>query len=194
MSEILTLFPQAILNDYNLIDVDISNLETEENFGNISTVSKNVLYQYPDVEEYIISKISEYKKNIMCADRNIEFYITHSWINITSQGQFHHMHDHPNSIISGIYYIKADPFYDSITFKMPAANKPCLNLNVEEYNLFNSQEWTIPVTSGQILLFPSNLQHEVKVSQNPEDRISLAFNIFVKGKIGLPGNTDNFII
>ena len=34
-----------------------------------------------------------------------------------------------------------------------------------------------PPTEGRILIFPSNLDHEVKENKSDEDRISYSFNI-----------------
>ena len=47
--------------------------------------------------------------------KTIEIYITISWINYTETNQYHHAHSHPNSVISGVYYIETDES-DTITF------------------------------------------------------------------------------
>lgn len=188
------LFPTAVLIEDNQgIYEEIPEFEIETNFGNTATVSKNVLESLPLLKEYIQNKVNEYAANIISPLSNVEFYITHSWINYTKQGEFHHLHDHPNSIISGVYYLQADPIYDKIVFHNPSANKPCIKLN-QEYNDFNCDTHWIPVINNRLVLFPSTLKHEVPVSDNPKERISLAFNVFVKGEIGLSGNTDNFIL
>ena len=62
---------------------------------------------------------------------------------------------------------------------------PCFfNFETNEYNTWNSLTWWIPVKSGDILLFPSYLNHSVETKQDNNLRISLAFNTFVKGNIG----------
>ena len=38
--------------------------------------------------------------------------------------------------------------------------------------------------TGDCLIFPSHLEHEVAVSNDKQDRYSLAFNYFPKGKLG----------
>jgi len=37
---------------------------------------------------------------------------------------------------------------------------------------------------GELILFPSNIQHSVPVNQSDEERISLSFNTWIKGNMG----------
>ena len=39
---------------------------------------------------------------------SIHLKITQSWINFTKKGEYHHPHAHPNSLISGVFYVEAD--------------------------------------------------------------------------------------
>ena len=59
-------------------------------------------------------------------------------------------------------------------------------LHVEplEQNLWNSQKWWLGANSGELLLFPSTLVHEVGLRDNPGTRISISFNTFLRGDIG----------
>jgi cupin superfamily acireductone dioxygenase involved in methionine salvage len=54
----------------------------------------------------------------------------------------------------------------------------------KEYNDYNSDEVDFKVKTGELLLFPSHLQHRVNTTKNDNVRISLAFNSFVKGEFG----------
>ena len=42
----------------------------------------------------------------------------------------------------------------------------------------------IPVTTGLLVMFPSRLEHSVLNKKENNQRISLAFNTFIKGDIG----------
>ena len=53
-----------------------------------------------------------------------------------------------------------------------------------KFNLFNSETWTIPVKPGLVFLFPSSLVHCVDFKKSSTRRVSLAFNVFVKGTLG----------
>ena len=53
----------------------------------------------------------------------------------------------------------------------------------KKYNQYNSSNWTIPVKEGKLLLFPSGLQHSVPNNLSLDTRISLAFNVLIKGDL-----------
>jgi uncharacterized protein (TIGR02466 family) len=110
-----------------------------------------------------------------------EIYITNSWINVTTHNQQHASHKHNNSIISGVYYLDV-PADSSVSFER--ANNPCLELIPESYNSYNSPSCDIPVSTGKLIMFPSELYHLVKPNLSTEMRISLAFNTFIRGSIG----------
>ena len=75
---------------------------------------------------------------------------------------------------------------------------PCLNLQskfineryqtikpeIKNFNIWNSETWWFSVKTGDIIMFPSSLNHMVETKQGDNTRISLAFNVFIKGTIG----------
>ena len=109
--------------------------------------------------------------------------ITQSWLNYTKPGEYHHTHEHPNSIISGVFYIDADRENDKIIFHK-ANRYQQIKFPQTEYNAFNSESWFFNVGNGDLKLFPSSLTHNVEQKKGDNVRCSLAFNVFVKGYIG----------
>ena len=113
---------------------------------------------------------------------NISLKITHSWLNFTKKGQFHHPHTHHNSILCGCLYVIATKDKDTITFtKMDSGENWQIQTNNE--NSINSNQFTISVETGDIIIFPSNLTHTVPTIET-DGRVSLAFNSFFSGNIG----------
>jgi ectoine hydroxylase-related dioxygenase (phytanoyl-CoA dioxygenase family) len=55
-----------------------------------------------------------------------------------------------------------------------------------ELNEFNAAKITVNLPTGSLILFPSKLFHQVPENKETEDRITLAFNSFLKGKLGGP--------
>jgi|TARA_R110000744_G_scaffold204663_1_gene323450 uncharacterized protein (TIGR02466 family) len=125
--------------------------------------------------------VQDYFKQILSA-KNVTPYITQSWLNYTEKNQFHHKHRHPNSMVSGVFYIDADEKYDRIYFYNDKHS--VIVPEVNEFNTFNSGSWFFPVKTGQLFLFPSSLEHMVETKKGSNTRISLAFNVFVKGSLG----------
>ena len=69
-----------------------------------------------------------------------------------------------------------------------------LQLNIKKFNVFNARSWWYTVQSGDLVLFPSSLIHGVDVKEGDNTRISLAFNVFLKGHVGNPKNLTELIL
>lgn len=126
------------------------------------------------------------------ASENVTSYITQSWLNFNKKNEGHHAHKHANSIISGVLYINVVSGIDNICFTNP--NSRILRYTPKEWNMFNSDEWSVPVTSGDLLLFPSTLEHYVKSNESDNIRISLSFNSFIKGNLGIKEGLTELIL
>ena len=124
--------------------------------------------------------INTYSKKVLGVDtQDLNYRITQSWINICSPNASHHQHTHPNSFISGVFYIKVNSGSDKITFINEIIQKREIKIEKEvEFNSFNSSEWSHYVRRGELILFPSYLTHYVPPVEGESDRISLSFNVF----------------
>ena len=134
------------------------------------------------VKNFLDERMKDYVENVIEIDDKV--VMTQSWSTITKKDEYHHIHHHPNSIISAVFYINADENSDKITFHKDEHNTIDLSSEDKDYNCYNSNAWSSPVQTGEILLFPSSLKHSVKSVTSNESRISLSFNVFVKGIVG----------
>ncbi len=188
--EIIPLFPTGVgcfHLDRKLTDKEFSlikKLPKRDNSGNLTSVDNYVFKQKQlnALHKFCLQSANSFFQEIWKPKKELEIYITQSWVNYTNKGQFHHKHAHPNSFISGVFYVNADPEKDKIHF----FNEKYLQIRVfpTEYNTFNSTSWWLPVSTGKLLLFPSSLEHMVEQVISEEERISLSFNTFLKGPIG----------
>jgi uncharacterized protein (TIGR02466 family) len=158
--------------------------ETNRNVGNVTSNNNYILNEpeFSDLKKIIIEHLNEYLKIIIKPKNPIKIYITQSWLNYTSKGEFHHKHEHPNSYLSGCLYIQTDETKDKITFHKSGYQQ--LKLPTENYTIMNSDSWWFNVKTGGIVIFPSSLTHHVEDVIANETRISIAFNSFVKGTLG----------
>jgi len=156
-----------------------------KNEGNITSENSYILNSSPfkKLKKELDLIILDYFEKIINPINKIIPYITQSWLNYTEENQFHHQHEHPNSLVSGVVYIDADEKYDSIKFfkRDPYST---IKIFAKDFNFFNSESWMFPVKTGSILLFPSSTTHRVEIKKGLNTRISLAFNVFIKGTIG----------
>jgi len=176
---------------YNLKDLDsIGRTGFTQNEGkNFVSMNQSVLdlKKYKNIRSRILKGLEEYTRNILCIADHIEFYLIQSWLNLNPPGTYHHRHIHPNSFLSGVYYIDVDEDA-SITFISSNPSRRygtvSFDLPLREYNIWNSTAWHYKVQTNQIIYFPSTLEHEVSINESDTDRISLSFNVFFKGTIG----------
>jgi uncharacterized protein (TIGR02466 family) len=172
------------LSKEELSFINKNKLDVYINIGNTISNDKNILENevFKNLKDDLYLRVKDYFDRIVSSSNNITPYITQSWLNYTETNQFHHKHQHPNSLVSGVFYINCHEEYDRIKFFKD--NYKSIVVDVENWNLYNSETWSFPVKTGDIILFPSSLSHMVETKQGNNTRISLAFNVFVKGIIG----------
>ena len=82
-----------------------------------------------------------------------------------------------------MFYINCHKELDKIKFFRDDVHKT-IKPEIKNWNLYNSESWWFPVKTGDVIMFPSSLTHMVETKQGTNTRTSLAFNVFIKGKIG----------
>jgi len=189
---IQNLFPTPVyismlnrkLNKKELSFIDKIKSDTYKNEGNTTSNNNYILEEkeFSKLKLDLDLVIQDYFNRIVSPKNNIEPYITQSWLNYTNKNEYHHMHAHPNSLISGVFYINSNDKFDKIKFFKQQYE--AIQLETKEWNIWNSKSWWFPVKTGDIILFPSSLTHMVENKQGDNTRISLAFNVFIKGTIG----------
>ena len=141
-----------------------------------------------EIRNKILNAFDDYAYNLLKIKPETEFYLTTSWAVKFLPGGSAHEHSHCNSLFSGTLYLKAAEETGQITFhkyqKYLNFSSPTISLEFAEQNIFNSSTWSITPTENQIIIFPSNVMHSVEVNNSKDDRISVAFNLFVKGNFG----------
>lgn len=190
--ELLQLFPKPVLISKYPKDVTkeleyILSLEhnlTKGKEGDYAQQSTDTFLldrpELAEVRQFIEAYLQFYVQNVLeCKD---ELVITQSWSNICEKGRKHHEHTHPNSIISGVFYFQINEKLPPIEFRN--TNIHPFNLNIKKQNNFNSATFLLPLNSGELILFPSNLTHSVPENKSDQKRVSLAFNTFAKNSLG----------
>tara|TARA_B100000427_G_scaffold278696_1_gene248566 strand:- start:497 stop:1144 length:648 start_codon:yes stop_codon:yes gene_type:complete len=143
------------------------------------------------LKEEILIHIKNYFSCRYEPKNNIDIYMTQSWMNIIEKGEHHPRHTHSNSIISGVLYLQTVEG-DKISFQKPLP--PEIQIETNNHTKYNSPEWSIPVKNMDLLLFCSTLSHQVPLKMHEGTRMSLSFNTFVKGTLGLGMNATELIL
>jgi len=117
-----------------------------------------------------------------------DFEITEMWANVSKRGEEHLVHTHLNNIFSGVFYIESGA---SIRFLDPRPAANVLSPTMKEYNPENSNICGFPSVENTMLLFPAWLQHYVPRNKNTDRRISVSFNLMLKGMVGEKGSLQS---
>tara|TARA_R100001079_G_scaffold26191_1_gene13169 strand:+ start:3196 stop:3783 length:588 start_codon:yes stop_codon:yes gene_type:complete len=129
-------------------------------------------------------------KNITTASNNFASQlflpkqrISNIWININGYKDFNTSHRHPNSFLSGVYYLQTHENCGCISMTNPCASliegywSP--HLIVANENRLNCK-WEFPAETGRMFIFPSWMEHEVKPNLDKDKkRISISWNTCV---------------
>lgn len=132
------------------------------------------------IEEIMSYWVNEYKDKILQIKNKLR--IVQSWSTVNNNSN-HHLHAHKNSFISCSFYLENEGKNKIIFRKGRSTIEEChfLDYDVKEYNAFNSENWTINITQGMIIIFLSNLNHE---SINEGKKIMMGSNYFITGEFG----------
>jgi uncharacterized protein (TIGR02466 family) len=179
--------PVAVFKYEKLSEKNINflkNQTTTPNQFNRTSEDTYILKQkcLSHLKDFVEKCLQQYFMQVYCPKNDVKLKITQSWVNYTNYGQAHHKHSHPCSFVSGCYYINASSETDKIYFYKSENNMLVFDSN--EWNVYNSGSWWLPVQTGDLILFPSNLEHSVEPVVEKETRMSLSFNSFPVGKIG----------
>tara|TARA_Y100000590_G_scaffold73483_1_gene80931 strand:+ start:171 stop:758 length:588 start_codon:yes stop_codon:yes gene_type:complete len=141
-------------------------------FAKLRDKIKDVSEQYLDDLQYEYNKIE----------------ITGMWANMLYEGSIHAPHTHSNNFLSGVYYLNTNEKSSPIQFFDPRAQAQVLRpRNTPNWN--NASMVQFEAIQGRGFIFPSWLMHWVPPTQ--DERISVSWNILVRGNYGEPNTLQN---
>jgi len=144
------------------------------------------------VKIFILSRFNYYVENILQI-KNC-FYLTQSWSAINGKDSTHHLHAHPNTILSCVYYAAANPDNGGeLRLKMQRSRLQegfYFSYEKKEPNVFNSHATDIKVKTGDIVMFPGWVDHESLPNKSDEQRLIIGTNYFAMGQLGKHENKD----
>jgi uncharacterized protein (TIGR02466 family) len=152
-------------------------------------ISENLyLFEEPEmksIKDTVQEVLDIYARDVLCIPQQI--YVTQSWSLICPPKSGMHGHSHSNSILSGsLYYCELpDPpsnmvFTRHTTYQQIDLDPP----DPAKRNIYNSPINRVMPRQNDIFLFSSRLTHLVEPNASNQPRHSIAFNTFVRGKLG----------
>ena len=113
---------------------------------------------------------------------DIEPRLGNMWANINPPGGYNAPHIHPNSLFSGVYYVKTPPDSGRLALMDPRPgvqqNMPTRKPGKLPRELWRDTYYD-PVP-GRIIMFPSWMWHKVEPNKSNDTRISVSFNFIMR--------------
>ena len=100
------------------------------------------------------------------------------WANINGPGNYNRPHLHPNSLFSGVYWVKTPKNSGNLMLYDPRPGIQMTMPNRKDGKLPPEywREVHYEPKAGRCIMFPSWLWHEVKPNKSNDTRISVSFN------------------
>jgi uncharacterized protein (TIGR02466 family) len=163
---------------YSLKDNDIEGRVISNVGGWQSKDLEGIHLPLNDLFKEIINHSSLFMKEIQLKNYD-NIKIDNIWININGFKDSNNMHIHPNTLISGVYYVNSFENAGKLNFNRDAVMTYDWNeKTIETLNQYNSYSFFVKPVIGNLVLFPSWLSHSVSPNQSQtQERISISFNI-----------------
>ena len=115
--------------------------------------------------------------------------ITKMWGNTLKENMCHPPHTHSNHVFSGVYFLRASKETSPIQFFDPRPAASVLRPRVNGLSPNNSSMIQFDSVEGKGFIFPSWLMHWVPPTS--EERVSISWNVIVRGDYGEPNTLQN---
>lgn len=179
---------------------DENGKETRQNYPTHTEVIKtngNILTR-PGLERInnLIETHAEiYAREVICMKQDIKQ--TSSWFTVAKKGDWHRPHIHRHTLFSICYYPKA--YSGNLMLTAPYSKNSFqqdyfLGLEYTELNAYNCQNWSIPITSGDIVIFPGSVLHGASENESEKERWMIGANYWVSGTLSFLDELDTITI
>jgi len=146
---------------------------SSKTYTTLNTYSLLQNKKFENLNSWIFKKVFEYSNSIKYKN---DYKCSGAWFNIYKKYDYQEYHDHGESSLSAVYFLKSDEKKSSkIYFKFN------INENLMEPTIDDKFNPTAPVASyypvpGRLLIFKSTTKHCVERHEDDNLRISLAYN------------------
>ena len=145
-----------------------------------STDNMHTLPQFREITELLFkAQFDIYKQE--CLDS--EPFLGNMWANINPPGGYNRPHMHPNSLWSGVYYVKTPENCGHLKVEDPKSVALMSMPRRKEGSELPSYLWRevhYKPIAGRLIMFPSWLNHCVDPNMSNDIRISISFNFMQK--------------
>lgn len=165
----------------------LSNIQTikVKNENNSISLNKYIFSnnKLNRVKDYFYNKANEYTEEVWGISNQLK--LTHSWMTLNKKGGKHHNHVHRNALLSVVYYPQIkDGSFEIMTPESKLELHTNLRFNIKKPTIYNQHRWSIPLSNNDVVIFPAWVLHSGSINQSDLDKVLIAANFYVTGKLG----------
>jgi uncharacterized protein (TIGR02466 family) len=145
-----------------------------------SETNMHKLPEYIDLVDLLFkAQFHIYKEELL----DNEPFLGNMWANINYKGGYNRPHMHPNSLWSGVYYVKTPENCGHLKVEDPKSVAAMTHPKRKEGQLpsYLWREVHYQPIAGRLIMFPAWLNHCVDPNQSDDIRISISFNFLQAG-------------
>ena len=171
------------LNSDDVLKMRMYQLECNHQ-GFEASVSDNIISDLglSDLESQFKTILKDFKTNNIGLPESIDITITTSWLINAIPGTSSEIHFHENSYMSGVLAVDCIEDYP-IQFKRHNYSAGQIPVVFEHINPAQEMNF-VPISTGELMLFPSTLLHGTTINTTQTIPLFLVFNSFITGTIG----------
>jgi uncharacterized protein (TIGR02466 family) len=190
-------FPTSIwrfnVPDYQMLNQKLMQLIDEERqrdpagMGGRSTRlgwhSTDLLHRHPGMQEFVAilnENVTEVVRAYRVDTAKVAVTLATCWAIVNGKLASGVIHCHPNSFLSGVYYVNTNDESGDIFFQDPRHVASMWSCPVIEHTPWTIRQVSYHPVSGGMLIFPSWLYHGVEPNLSDAPRVSLSFNFELK--------------
>lgn len=130
---------------------------------------------FEKINDFITSAVYNYIRQI--GHKKLDLKKTEAWYNIYDKKSFQEWHNHNFALASCIYYLQSDENSSRTLFKNPLPDNPN-RPDLDKNNMYTWEHYYVNPLEGDLVIFPSSLEHCVQMHMSDTKRISLAYNFY----------------
>ena len=181
--------PNITVEELNFVkNLEYKRFDADNGYGS----KEKFLLDEPELKnlkERLLQYCGHYLYDVLDFDETqATFEITNSWSVKHLDGDESGPHLHAGSMFSAVYYIQTDNDCGDLILHKDETNynilTPTVNVPFKQknYNICNSEAFSLPPVDNMLVMFPSTLLHSVNPNKSSIERYCIAFNLFAFGK------------
>lgn len=101
------------------------------------------------------------------------------WLSVMRKGGFHGIHNHPGSVVSGTFYVQCNEKSAPLMLMNPTRHLRMHEPRPQPQDMgpFTSEQLMMKPEAGQMIVWPSWVDHHVMRHDDDQPRVAISFNV-----------------